>query len=648
MKLFKTSILALAAVTAVGFTSCSDDDNFEPGKEGTGVYFANDLPAKVTVETTTTSFPVTLTRTGITGAATYNVTAETDAEAGLFTFPATVAFAEGETTATYTVTTDLSAQLPDSKWTVTLTLADAPEFNYGNNSYTFTVEIPALWGPAEKFESGLCTWFYDLNFAGLSGPDPDLPIYLRKDQINPNKQQFIIDGWRYNTPLYINYDETTDYCTIPWDSKTGQTINVTDLGARELFITDYYTYKMFKAETEEERAEIEEKAAGASFYDPEMGHFDLYVVYYIWDAGEPWALNGSYGYETCQVAGYGDYSLEFSFEGALYDGMGKLDCALLNANIGSDATDARFFASTTLSAQAIYDGLADGTITDFTSAKAGNDQMIKLPVNGSGKYTCVGLTFKGDEPVNAQAISFNIISNNPGPDDKWTTYSFGELVDGWVCARYKWGENGEYTYEDVFWEVEIQQSTEDPSIFRMVNPYSSEDATPVRAGINIDPMPANVAFQIDDDGFTLMPAQFSGCVVNWKIFDTSTAKDELWIGDGINLVGGKSFPDEQSLIDAGLASFFDGEGVEVPACLFGLEEEFGYNWQSNPVGYIWMGDGSNNVAKRIAGRKKGIAKVMANKVMAPAKAVMTAANAVKIKACREMNTKNIIVRKHNK
>jgi len=100
MKFLKYSILAVVATTGLAFSACSEDDNYQPGEQSNGVYFANTNATRVQLPTDATELAVTVGRSGSTEEASYPVSVTTNLPDGLFNFPAEVHFAKGEMLAT--------------------------------------------------------------------------------------------------------------------------------------------------------------------------------------------------------------------------------------------------------------------------------------------------------------------------------------------------------------------------------------------------------------------------------------------------------------------------------------------------------------------------------------------------------------------
>ena len=88
MKLFKSSILAAIALVGFSFTACDDDNEYVPGEQSQGVYFAAIPGNAIALDKDGELFEVTVCRQGGSAANTYSITAEYNDE--IFTVPSTV------------------------------------------------------------------------------------------------------------------------------------------------------------------------------------------------------------------------------------------------------------------------------------------------------------------------------------------------------------------------------------------------------------------------------------------------------------------------------------------------------------------------------------------------------------------------------
>lgn len=202
MKFNKYSIMAVVAVAGLAFSACSDDDDFQPGEVSNGVYFPNTDATSLTLPYNQTAFQTQVCRTGITAAATYQLTATTTFDDGIFTFPTSVSFAEGEEVATLTIPCVLPQLDDDATGTIRLTLGnDVPVCVYGKNSLSITTKIkavpPAFYANGGIIADGWCTAAY--KWTGTDG------------------STYTYEDFPWAVPVYVNPKNPTVYIfDNPW------------------------------------------------------------------------------------------------------------------------------------------------------------------------------------------------------------------------------------------------------------------------------------------------------------------------------------------------------------------------------------------------------------------------------------------------
>lgn len=587
MKLFKSSILLASAVAmSVAFSACSDSkfEDFEPGGESAGVYFPTTVQTSFNLEKTSQSFTVNVSRSGLTDAASYPIMMTSTAPDGVFTAPASVSFGAGEETATIVVNCNLAEQPADSHWRLTFTLGDGvPVYNYGNNTCNINVAIPAAWSDWKPYDKGICTWFYDLAFL-MDGADPDLPISYRENLEVEGQGQFLIEHWRQNKPLTINYEAATGYCYIPFGTPTGVQINVSGAGVLDEYVTDYYTYQMSIGEPDEE-------GIGKSTFDEAKGLFEIFVVYYVINPadGQPSPLQGSFGYERCQVGAFKDYSVTLHYEG-VFTSISEQTYAQLSANVGADCTEAKVMISNTLSAQQILEAIENGD-ENAASVAPGENQKVQLPVAEAGKYTAVIVSYDGDESQNATAIEFNVVLGSTSSQD-WTTMSTGMIVDGWITAAWQFtGRDGQtLTYEDLPWTFEMQKHKTEAGLYRMKSPWTSPESAVIQAQINENTTQNyNIVIDARNPQLVVMEPQISGFKQTNGFKGLLIPQDDYFCLIG-NLAG-YAFAQlgwtEDQIIAEGMNDTKLEDGIiTFQEPVFGNSEDFGYSWNSKPVSMI--------------------------------------------------------------
>lgn len=587
MKLFKSSILLASAVAmSVAFSACSDSkfEDFEPGGESNGLYFPTTMPTSLELTKTSQSFTVNVSRSGLTDAATYPVVMTSTAPEGVFSAPTSVSFGAGEETSTIVVNCNLAEQPADSQWKLTFSLGEGvPAYNYGNNTCNLTVAIPAAWSAWQPYDKGICTWFYDLGFL-MDGPDPELPIFYRQNLEVEGQTQFKIEHWRQDKPLTINYNEATGYCYIPFGTPTGVTVNVSGAGALEEYVTDYYTYQMSIGEPDEE-------GIGASTFDEGKGLFNIFVVYYVINPenGQPSPLNGSYGYETCQVGAFKDYSVSLQYEG-VFTSISEQAYAQLAANVGADCSEAKVMISNTMSAQQILEAIENGD-ENAVSVSPGENQKVQLPVTDAGQYTAVIVSYDGKESQNAASIQFTVILGSTGNED-WVNSGTGMIVDGWLTAawQFKTQDGQPLTYEDMPWTFQMQKHKTQAGLYRMKSPWTVEECPLVQVGLNENTTETyNIVIDAHNPNLVIMEPQRSGFKQVNGFDNLLLAQDGYYcyIGNLAGMAVAQAGWSEDQIIDKGWNDTQLADGIiTFQKPVFGNSEEFGYGWNNNPYSMV--------------------------------------------------------------
>ncbi|MDE6269192.1 MAG: hypothetical protein K2M04_08945 [Muribaculaceae bacterium] len=166
MKFNKLNITGLGlALLAIGMTSCGDDfkatyEPTEPLENQPSVYFAlGESSQTVEAGEDDTKFELNVYRANTTGAATYNVSCESNA-GNLFTVPSSVSFADGEGSATLTVNfvaTELQQNF-DYLFSFKLDGNDTPYYTTSASVKLSYIPWKSL-GMATYWETFVATWF---------------------------------------------------------------------------------------------------------------------------------------------------------------------------------------------------------------------------------------------------------------------------------------------------------------------------------------------------------------------------------------------------------------------------------------------------------------------------------------------------------
>ena len=200
-------LMALVAA-AVGFTACSESNDYQVGAVETGdrVYFSTEAPSTYTLTQTTSSIEVPILRNTTEGEWEAAIALEVAdaAYASYFSVEPYVTFEDGANQATAVVAFDRANLADGASYTLTLNITDATlQSNYALSSYTMTLVVPepyVLLGTAVIREDILTTFFSVQNI------EWEVEAYE-----NTNRPGFIFLKNAY-TSMYP-YNEPGDYRT---------------------------------------------------------------------------------------------------------------------------------------------------------------------------------------------------------------------------------------------------------------------------------------------------------------------------------------------------------------------------------------------------------------------------------------------------
>ena len=163
-----------------------------------------------------------------------------------------------------------------------------------------------------------------------------------------------------------------------------------------------------------------------------------------------------------------DYAISIKYDGVL-TAPTEVTYAHASINLGKDiakATAGMLYVAdleegTELEAaiQAVRSGAVPGK--ELTEK---NNPEVLFAFEGSGKYAIAVIAYNEDgEEVATQAAAIDIIDNSAPKE--WKTIGTGVYTDMYILPLL--GKR------DCSWELQVQQNTEDPTLFRYVHPYGT-------------------------------------------------------------------------------------------------------------------------------------------------------------------------------
>lgn len=497
MKLFKYTALVLALLA--GFTSCNDDDAYAPGEASDGVYFPTDDALEVNLDRNLDYFEVIVSRLGQTAAATYQLTGDADPE--VFTLPTSVTFAEGEKSTKVKVGYTGANMAMDKAYPVKLAFAPGTLIStYGYESLEMAVTYPAPWKTIGK---GMYRDVFILALTKLSQQEDFNPTWeceLQQHEIDPLRfrwkspygKEFAkfcaangvgeLEASEYDSKEQYNIEFLCDesgYVVIPLQSTGFQffsdgVANVCNDAGLDYPTNDYQTiiahepekcgtarWGIAKVKDEETGEETEINTILNVFAVPKTclvnleGSDDLYIG----GNGNQWVREG------VEIK---DYDISIKYDGVL-TAPTEVTYAHASINIGEDiakATAGMLYVADLeegTELETAIQAVRSGAVPGKELEEKKNPEVL-FAFEGSGKYAIAVIAYNEDgEEVATQAAAIDIIDNSAPKE--WKTIGTGVYTDMYILPLF--GKR------DCSWELQVQQNTEDPTLFRYVHPYGT-------------------------------------------------------------------------------------------------------------------------------------------------------------------------------
>lgn len=453
-------IIGLAVVLLGGLTSCNTDVEgtiYNSSLEHVS-FDGSSVKVSVGVNETTATIPVTINRGVMSNETTVSFVAVAS-EDGIFSNDAngTVTFAAGQNTATFNVTAQNLEK--EESYTYTLTLSDAAIATADtitkvkqNKVYKIEVTRDGDWTEWAKWNSkGTATYTYGNIW---SGDDPGLPFTYRKSVLNENRYQFKLQNWGYGVEIIFDYDKSTGVvsCAPQFTGYTHSTYG-------DIYVTDLVNYCGIKGWS------VAPTDYGT--FDEEEGIITIPLAYYV--------SAGAFGYdpEFIYIDGYvrTDYTATLAYAGFLTDpdnNVFALGDLILS---GKDAKNAKNIKAVVLEQDADASAVADAILAGDLEAVTveGGRIQVAIPEGLSSKLQLiVAIIDKNndgvDEVKNVLSTKFEYYSGaNP-----WNSLGNGYFVDDFILP---W-----YGKDPMTFEVEIQENTTEPGLYRLVKMYAKEAA----------------------------------------------------------------------------------------------------------------------------------------------------------------------------
>ncbi len=484
MKKFINIRTTLLVAALLAFVACSDDDDFEAGPlaTGNGYYFDGTASSSIALSAAETSFTVPVYRSNIGSDATVAVAttvtltttdaggAVVDADASsLFDIPSSVSFGANENVANFTIGYDPDV-LEYETYSFTLSVEGSGETSpYGVASYSFTAGVEEPWTSLGK------ATFYDYFYFYYP-----YEVEIQQNDLDPTRFRLVepyLEGLEDPDEGYTDYAPFTpgEYMTFQI-MQPGQKLNNTTITMDDLvyfdpydpgwFFSDYgsevliYHPSAFSGwQSESDWTYSTVVSYQADGVTPAM--VQLGPIYYMPDYGGYWDCHDD-GYIVIVFPGADyvetDYSVGVSYKGTYTDTRDNV-YAIGSFTLGADVAYAEVAMAAGNDASSLLYGILDGMVESQTIT---SDCSLTFPLEDSGQYTIMIVSY--DESGEAWEYDYVVISYYASSSENpWTSLGYAEYTDDFVSALYSVG--------NMTYDVEIQENSQEPGLYRLVNPY---------------------------------------------------------------------------------------------------------------------------------------------------------------------------------
>lgn len=465
MKFNKILSIALMFPALVAFHSCAEDSfEYMPAEPATGtqVYFPGSVKSDFVVSAVDTVFTLNIERVAKDSVAHIALSAETDSvTAPLFVFPSVAVFEAGEKSTTITCIAKADQMEYDKTYTVKLSIANPEDATlYGLSSVTLNITCPAPWKSlgVGKFAD-----------AYLGGAGNYSEVEIQQNELDPKTFRIvepyaeILEG--------IATDKYFEFSVLP----KGYDFQGTILDAEYVVFKDYNTGE-WNSNYAEDIYALHPYRFGRTpdkwSYNVVLeyqenglpGEVSMAPLYYLFNEGGGWDKTTA---NTISVLFPGfvkaDYSAAMTYAGIFTTPDGTTH-AVADLTLGADATDVKAIVMPAdADAAAVADAIAAGEL-EAMDVQAGR---IEVPFNaeelGGSNFNIIAVVLVDGAVKNVVSASYEYYG---GGNDPWQSLGTGLYTDDVLLPLFY--ENG----TPATYEVEILEHTENPGLYRIMNPYA--------------------------------------------------------------------------------------------------------------------------------------------------------------------------------
>lgn len=507
MKLNKI-FLGLIGLAAVTLASCSSDDDYTKATvTGPQVYFSSDLVNQYEISVDGNTINIPISRVDVSSAQT--VALQSTVANDMYSVPASVSFNSGEKTTNIPVTYDPNRIEYGRYDDITITISDAASVSdWGISEYSFKAGVTA-WVKM----SGKATYREDLVTSTWSVDPQVYQVDIERNVVEEGKYRLVNPYgaiYPYNDPG--DWDTSKDYY-LEIDATDPNFVHIprTQLGVdwgygmwETLGYADYYVENG-------NPLDAVKQARPDLFGTLKDGVITMPAGSVLFQYGGGLRVANGSGLFAVALPGYAiaDYSSSVEFKGIFTSAANEV-FAVANVTLGPDAKIAKAVViEADADADAVADAIAAGEI-EAVDVVAG-ENYLTVAEGQTGKLKIVLVILANDKVQNVSFAEFEYFSGaNP-----WNSIGVATYTDDFVVPMY--GTRDEegvfHAYDPYTYDVEIEEYSETPGIYRLRNLYSGVAKAFGEEGGNKDIVihaenPNGVYFTRQATGFDLGSGEF--------------------------------------------------------------------------------------------------------------------------------------------
>ena len=280
-----------------------------------------------------------------------------------------------------------------------------------------------------------------------------------------------------------------------------------------------------------------------------------------------------------------DYTMTLNYEGVFTNPEG-VTSAVASIELGEDATNVvAVVVSADDDASAVADAIAAGDLEG--TEVSGDYATAPIPEGMSGKLQMVVVVL--DDGV-AKVVDSVFFEYYGGGAEPWTSLGIGYWVDDVVVPIYT--EAGQpYTYQ-----VEIQESTETPGLYRVVNAYG-----PVAAAFQVSGGDKNIEINAEDPNYVYILPQEIGMDLGYGAISIASLAGRYVSAYGFDTVK-EQLPNSFGKLENGVFNFpiFEAEvsSGTIQYQMFEIEDGTAYYAATNGAFKVVLPGASADAKKR--------------------------------------------------